>query len=49
MDTLISEYKGTSFNSPNDVVIKSDETIWFTDPKYREYIYNTKPLLPQTN
>ena len=22
------------FNSPNDVVVKSDGTIWFTDPPY---------------
>ena len=22
------------FNSPNDVVMKSDGTIWFTDPSY---------------
>jgi gluconolactonase len=25
---------GLRFNSPNDVVVKSDGTIWFTDPSY---------------
>ena len=25
---------GKRFNSPNDVVVKSDDTIWFTDPSY---------------
>ncbi|MEH6526973.1 MAG: SMP-30/gluconolactonase/LRE family protein [Sneathiella sp.] len=32
--TLISEYQGKRFNSPNDVVVKSDGSIWFTDPAY---------------
>lgn len=32
--TLVDRYHGMRFNSPNDVVIKSDETIWFTDPAY---------------
>ena len=31
---LVSHYKGQRFNSPNDVVVKSDGTIWFTDPTY---------------
>ena len=31
---LASNWKGKSFNSPNDVVVKSDGTIWFTDPSY---------------
>jgi gluconolactonase len=25
---------GVPFNSPNDVVVKSDGSIWFTDPSY---------------
>ncbi|NEO95929.1 MAG: SMP-30/gluconolactonase/LRE family protein, partial [Moorea sp. SIO3G5] len=25
---------GLPFNSPNDIVVKSDNTIWFTDPSY---------------
>ena len=33
--TVIADsYKGKRLNSPNDVVVKSDGTIWFTDPTY---------------
>ena len=32
--TLVSEYNGKKLNSPNDVCVKSDNTIWFTDPPY---------------
>lgn len=32
--TLTSRYKGSRFNSPNDVVVRSDGTIWFSDPAY---------------
>ena len=32
--TLASYYDGKRFNSPNDCVVKSDGTIWFTDPAY---------------
>jgi len=32
--TLVDNYQGKKFNSPNDVAIKSDGTIWFTDPPY---------------
>ncbi len=32
--TLVDRYNGKRFNSPNDVVVKSDGTIWFTDPTY---------------
>jgi gluconolactonase len=31
---LASSYNGKPLNSPNDVVVKSDGTIWFTDPAY---------------
>lgn len=31
---LADSYKGKRLNSPNDVVVKSDGTIWFTDPTY---------------
>ncbi len=31
---LVDRYEGKRFNSPNDVVVKSDGTIWFTDPSY---------------
>ena len=32
--TLVDNYEGKRFNSPNDLVVKSDDTIWFTDPPY---------------
>jgi gluconolactonase len=31
---LADTYQGRRLNSPNDVVVKSDGTIWFTDPTY---------------
>jgi gluconolactonase len=31
---LAERYDGRRFNSPNDVVVKSDGSIWFTDPSY---------------
>lgn len=31
---LADRYRGRRLNSPNDVVVKSDGTIWFTDPTY---------------
>ncbi len=31
---LADRYDGKRFNSPNDVVVKSDGTVWFTDPTY---------------
>lgn len=32
--TLVHRHAGKRFNSPNDVVVKSDGTIWFSDPLY---------------
>lgn len=31
---LASHYRGKRLNSPNDIVCKSDGTIWFSDPLY---------------
>jgi gluconolactonase len=31
---LVDRWNGVRLNSPNDVVVKSDGTIWFTDPAY---------------
>jgi gluconolactonase len=31
---LIDSWRGLRLNSPNDVVRKSDGTVWFTDPSY---------------
>jgi gluconolactonase len=33
-ETLVDSADGLPLNSPNDVVVKSDGTIWFTDPSY---------------
>jgi gluconolactonase len=32
--TLIDSFDGKRLNSPNDVVVKSDGSIWFTDPPF---------------
>ncbi len=32
--TVVDRWRGLRFNSPNDVVVRSDGTIWFTDPSY---------------
>jgi gluconolactonase len=31
---LADNYEGKKLNSPNGVVVKSDNTVWFTDPTY---------------
>ena len=31
---LANRFEGRRFNAPNDVVVKADGTIWFTDPDY---------------
>ncbi len=31
---LAAHFEGNRFNSPNDVVVKSDGSVWFTDPSY---------------
>jgi gluconolactonase len=47
---LVTEYNGKKFNEPNDVVVKSDGTVWFTDPAYSNpqtqpgrYVYRFDP------
>lgn len=32
--TLVAGYQGKRLNSPNDLVVKSDGSVWFTDPSY---------------
>jgi gluconolactonase len=32
--SLVDRYQGKPLNSPNDLVVKSDGTVWFTDPTY---------------
>src|SRR6266508_1378783 len=31
---LIDKFDGKPINSPNDIVVKSDDSIWFTDPPF---------------
>ncbi len=31
---VVERWRGLRFNSPNDLVVKADGTIWFTDPPY---------------
>ena len=31
---LIDNFEGKRFNAPNDIVVKSDGSVWFTDPDY---------------
>ena len=31
---VVERWQGRRFNAPNDVVVKSDGTLWFTDPPY---------------
>jgi gluconolactonase len=33
-ETLVDAWRGLPLNSPNDVVGKTDGTVWFTDPSY---------------
>ncbi|MGA7160858.1 MAG: SMP-30/gluconolactonase/LRE family protein [Bacteroidota bacterium] len=41
---LVSTYDGKRFNSPNDVVVKSDSSIYFTDPDFNIPIGETAEL-----
>src|SRR5262245_29372907 len=40
---LASTYDGKELNSPNDVVVKTDGGIYFTDPAYGRMEYYGKP------
>ncbi len=40
--TIVDAWQGLRLNSPNDVVVKSDGTIWFTDPAYG-YLQGFRP------
>jgi gluconolactonase len=61
IETIVESWRGLRFNSPNDVVVKSDGTIWFTDPCYGflqgfrpepvvgDYIYRYDPQTGQVS
>jgi len=34
LEVLANKFEGKTFNSPNDVAIKSDGSLWFTDPPW---------------
>jgi gluconolactonase len=34
VEVIASHFEGKRLNSPNDVVIRSDGSVWFTDPPY---------------
>ena len=50
---LVDRFNGKKFNSPNDLAVKSDGTVWFTDPPYGmgdnakeqpgNYVYRLEP------
>lgn len=54
-ETLVEALSRSPLNSPNDVVVKRDGTVWFTDPSYgflqgfrppphhRDYVYRYEP------
>jgi gluconolactonase len=50
---LADRYQGKRLNSPNDVVVKSDGSVWFTDPPFGTYAYyegeKVEAELPHTN
>ena len=42
LETVVDAWGGLRLNSPNDVVVRSDGTIWFTDPSYG-YLQGFRP------
>ena len=50
---LADSFEGKRLNAPNDIVVKSDDSIWFTDPLFGingEWEgYKAKPEQPTTN
>ena len=49
---ILDRFEGKPLNSPNDVVVKSDDSIWFTDPPFgilSNYEGHTAPVELPTN
>lgn len=40
---LVDRYQGKPLNSPNDLVVKSDGSVWFTDPSYGSLQFPPQP------
>ncbi len=61
VQTVVDAWRGLRFNSPNDVVVRGDGSIWFTDPGYGhlqgfkpepvvgDYVYRHDPHTGQTS
>jgi gluconolactonase len=61
VERVVDEWRGLRFNSLNDVVVKSNGTVWFTDPSYGslqgfkpspmvgDYVYRYDPANDQTS
>jgi gluconolactonase len=47
IETLATHYDGRALNSPNDIVVKSDGFIYFTDPIYGRVPYYGVPRKPE--
>ena len=47
LSVIASTYNGRELNSPNDIVVKSDGAIYFTDPTYGRIEYYGVPREPQ--
>jgi gluconolactonase len=60
-DVVVDGWRGQPFNSPNDVAVRHDGTIWFTDPSYGhlqgfkpppalgDYVYCHDPVTGETD
>jgi gluconolactonase len=60
-ETVVEDWRGLPFNSPNDVVVAGDGAIWFTDPSYGhlqgfrpkpavgDYVYRHDPMTGETD
>jgi len=47
LETVVDSVEGKPLNSPNDVVVRRDGTIWFTDPSYGHLQgFRPAPALP---
>jgi len=60
-EVVVEEWRGLRLSSPNDVVVKSDGSVWFTDPSYGhlqgfrpepqvgDYVYRHDPTTGRTS
>jgi gluconolactonase len=60
-ETVVEDWRGLRFNSPNDVVVARDGAVWFTDPSYGhlqgfkpepilgDYVYRHEPSTGRTD